>query len=519
MAAVTFIHIITIASTVMAAAILIFSLHLRAGIRSNYFVYLALCTTLYLLGFVFETTAHTAEGAFRGVLLEYMGLSFLPALLFLFVCDYCGRQTTLPGRVCLMLPGAGALLLVITSPWQGLFIQEGQMEIGRWASRYRIVPGPLYLAFFAFVYLLLAVSMVLLARCIAANKKERVKSFLVLLAILLPSASGAVYLAGVTFYGADATPWVFNITLLLIGFSIFRLNLLEVLPVARDKMLEELGDAYVLVDDHQRYLAGNKAAKRLFPALRQERMGTPLAGIEGIKDYPLGSAPTGTELAVQGPQGLRYYRVSRTRVYQKRERAVTSVILYDVTENKHLVEDLNKMAAYDSLTQIYNRGTFFKLAQQRYKEAALQGQSAAVLMIDIDHFKNVNDFYGHRCGDEVLATVARRLSGRFREGDVFGRYGGEEFCVFLPGLREENAAAVGEDVRSIIAGEPFVCDGGAALAVTVSVGTAVYNANRHSSLEALLSAADNALYRAKQNGRNRVEAWDEPVTFDSCRIY
>lgn len=108
-------------------------------------------------------------------------------------------------------------------------------------------------------------------------------------------------------------------------------------------------------------------------------------------------------------------------------------MFYDVTQLHQLMNDLHEMATHDGLTGLLNRATFFRYAQRDFELARRAEQDISVLMLDIDFFKNVNDQHGHQCGDEVLSQVADILRERLRRTDICGRYGGEEFCVLLPG--------------------------------------------------------------------------------------
>jgi len=125
------------------------------------------------------------------------------------------------------------------------------------------------------------------------------------------------------------------------------------------------------------------------------------------------------------------------------------------------------------------------------------------MMLDVDHFKRVNDRYGHHVGDQVLRTLAERCKSALRSGDVLGRYGGEEFAILLPGTSQQNAAtALAERIRRKVAEDPIDTDAGA-VKVTVSVGVAEMD-EAMSHPEDLFKRADAALYEAKQAGRNRV---------------
>jgi diguanylate cyclase (GGDEF)-like protein len=131
------------------------------------------------------------------------------------------------------------------------------------------------------------------------------------------------------------------------------------------------------------------------------------------------------------------------------------------------------------------------------------GSRVCVLLLDVDHFKRVNDTYGHLAGDAVLVSVGQILRTRVRSTDVAGRYGGEEFCVLLPETDLEPGRELAERLRQHIAAERFPAAGGAVFHVTCSVGLAHFDSARQKVTD-LLQAADEALYRAKQQGRDRV---------------
>jgi diguanylate cyclase (GGDEF)-like protein len=176
---------------------------------------------------------------------------------------------------------------------------------------------------------------------------------------------------------------------------------------------------------------------------------------------------------------------------------------------KERSELLHKTAAVtDPLTGIYNRRGLLEAAQRLFAAQAKKRQQVTLLMFDLDHFKSINDRYGHDMGDEALRVFAQTAAGSMRSSDVVGRFGGEEFTAILPGGLDA-AAVVAERVRAAfeIAG---VTIGGRRMNATVSVGAASADASA-AELNALMTRADAALYRAKAKGRNRVEAAEEIV--------
>ena len=171
--------------------------------------------------------------------------------------------------------------------------------------------------------------------------------------------------------------------------------------------------------------------------------------------------------------------------------------IVDVSEQK-----LRYQAEHDLLTGVLNRNAIVKVLVSSI--ARSQNNHVAAIMGDIDHFKRINDTYGHLAGDDVLKGVTRMLGESLREGDALGRFGGEEFIMVLPGCQMNAAIRVAERIRSMLNDTPIqTCEG--YIGVTMSFGVAVMQQGRDNDGEALIKRADQALYRAKNGGRNRVE--------------
>jgi len=172
-------------------------------------------------------------------------------------------------------------------------------------------------------------------------------------------------------------------------------------------------------------------------------------------------------------------------------------------ENTFLYEEATRLSITDGLTGLWNRRLFDLRMNEELQRAIRFQEPFGLMLVDLDHFKNVNDRYGHQAGDAVLVELARRLTDATREVDVVTRFGGEEFALILPKTPVPGTMRLSEKVRAVVANEPFVA-GNASIPVTVSVGAAGYPDHGLSTGD-LLAAADAALYRAKEHGRNRVE--------------
>ena len=177
-------------------------------------------------------------------------------------------------------------------------------------------------------------------------------------------------------------------------------------------------------------------------------------------------------------------------------------IVRDITERKRTEAKLSLMATTDDLTGTWNRRYFMNAMVQEIERARRHGHPFSVLMLDIDHFKAVNDNFGHAAGDAVLKHLVSQITGVLRQTDITGRLGGEEFGMLLPETHLDGAVQLAERVRSTIEKSP-VHHGGRDIFYTVSIGVAVYRQGAD-SVDTLLQQADNALYAAKEGGRNRV---------------
>ncbi len=206
--------------------------------------------------------------------------------------------------------------------------------------------------------------------------------------------------------------------------------------------------------------------------------------------------------------------------YELKDRTIVIELMKNVTnslsfsvegERKHpqfyeMVDNINNIALKDPLTSIYNRRYINEKLPVDMMNAAISGHSIAIIMIDIDFFKNVNDTYGHLTGDCTLANLAQILqNGLKRESDWVARYGGEEFLICMPGAGLQLAVEMAEGLRSKVQETAMNC-GDVTINITISLGVSSIVPNQNFPMEEFIGEADKKLYAAKRNGRNRVEA-------------
>lgn len=186
-------------------------------------------------------------------------------------------------------------------------------------------------------------------------------------------------------------------------------------------------------------------------------------------------------------------------------------IILDITERRRLEDQLSELATVDSLTGQFNRRETERILEEEVVRAGRYDRQLAVLWVDLDHFKAVNDTWGHAIGDEVLRIVSLRLADSIRTVDTLGRYGGEEFIVVVPETSAGEARDAAERLRRRVATEPVITSAGQAIAMTVSIGVAVYP-DHGKTADELCNHADRAMYLAKSQGRDRIAVFSESTS-------
>jgi diguanylate cyclase (GGDEF)-like protein/PAS domain S-box-containing protein len=283
------------------------------------------------------------------------------------------------------------------------------------------------------------------------------------------------------------------------------------------RVLETAPDPIVKVDAARRIVLANARTEELFGYLRSELMGRPVedlfaahssrraadrfhaVGVDADGDAPeqavelIGVRKDGSEFpvdvtlsAARGADGI-----------------VVTSILRDVTERRRFESQLRHLADHDHLTALFNRRRF---EEELAEYAAVPGRRGAVVLLDLDRFKYVNDFHGHTAGDEVVRMIGRALTGVISDNDVVARLGGDEFAVLLKGADRDEAARVANVILNTVSSQELAI-GTLAVTTTASIGVVPFS-DSESGVDALLAAADMAMYAAKEAGGDRCHVFD-----------
>ena len=481
-----------------------------------------------MLGTAHSTQIWATKASFAGIYLGVVGLYRLSST----IVDPHHRRHMGAAVLMTVVPIA-AFVAIQLLPVPGPVFRS--ISDGAAATPPTVIFGPLYWVDTAACYLVLGIALLklLAARRLAAAVFRSQLSSLVF-AALIPIAGNIVMLVGHDSWGhRDVTPLLFTGTALLSSYALLRQGLLRIIPVAREQVLESISDCVLVIDAKGQVVDVNPAARQL---IRRLHPGLP-ADIVGIEAAQLGDFLVDGERACADARTLEllpgYHADVRATILSDRHgRLLGRVIMcHDITDLVvarteleqqlelvgQLRNELVEQIVRDPLTGLHNRRHLSEALDVALAEADRSSKPVAVLIIDIDHFKEINDRYGHQVGDRALVSLARALAADVRTGDTVARFGGEEFVVVLPGANRAEALCRAEQLRAectsavVVAAsaeEPADTTVAAAepkafVAMTASIGLAIYPDDAD-TVDSLLASADQALYAAKAGGRNRV---------------
>lgn len=469
------------------------------------------------------------EGKIIWLKVMYFGVVLVPALFLVFTLQITHREHWLTFRNLVLLSIEPiAMLVVVWSAPHFVFASIGEAVKGGYAVM-QVQRGMWFLVnvFYSYAIILLAFY-ILAVSYLQANPFFRRQYLIILAGSAIPLAFSIYTQRN---YDAlndfDLAPSSFGIAGIFYAYAIYRRQFMDLIPVARGRLIENMSDGVLVIDAQGRVVDINPVmgsflneepssfiGRKVIEALKTwtENPENLLNGFESRSELHLSDKPP------------RYLDLRVTPLYDRYQRLTGRlIVIRDITDRKEVERDLRdamdrmqtqlikigvlqsrlrEQAIRDALTNLFNRRYLEETLERELARAARELYPLCIVMMDLDHFKNVNDTYGHEAGDVVLRALADTVTRQSRQGDFVCRFGGEEFVLVMPNIGIEAAKARAKGLHKAIE-RLTIPYGSFNLSITISMGIAWYPAHGDTKDE-LLRAADRALYAAKNAGRNRV---------------
>lgn len=458
-------------------------------------------------GYILEYTSNDLNTKLFSFNISYIGAVSLHLLMLLFSLQYCGFSKFITRRRILLLSIIPVITLLMqwTKQYHSLMYYDISL----------IADGPFLLVLkqygqwfwvdWVYNYLLLAASIIILInRLFRYPHLHTLQVAYIIMMMVIPIFANLLYiLRFIPIPHADWTPASLSISTIFMALLIFNGQLFVVIPIARESLIDMMGEGFIVIDCKGFVVDFNMSAQKIVPLPEQISIGSMLPGAIATQLNINYSSITNqaTEITLRGNDNRHYYTVNISPLYTRGHKHVGHLfIFHDITERKRTEDVMKYLAYYDQLTALPNRHLFNDRASMAIEHAARYDKKLAILMLDLDDFKAVNDIYGHEAGDKLLREVAIRLMKAVRKMDTVSRFGGDEFIVLLTEIT--NDEVITTIARRIIHNMTHSFKyHDAKIAIPFSIGISKYPADNN-DLDILMRYADLAMYQAKRLGHN-----------------
>ncbi len=521
-----------------AAALFLLAWPRRKNPGGGFFICHLLALAIWDIGLLGEAESTVVETKILWSQISYAGVVSVAPLLFLFILAYTSQEkVSLRASISLMIIPALVLIAAWTNEWHHLlwpWFMQGSSHYNTLVYGHGII----FYVNVIYIYFLIAFGVAILVRAIPRNQPPfRSQLIAIMVAVLFPMISGGLYIFNVDpVPGMDISIFGFLIANLVLAFGFVHYRLLDLVPVANDVVVANLQDGMIVIDWRKRIIKINQNAVEL--------LGLPAENLLGkeIKDVFPGSEKIAQKIDVNKPVEFVIDKPVRRyldlRASNLTADAINSpgmlLILRDITRQKEAEIKLNKanedlkiqlkkinnlqvklkdQAMHDSLTGLLNYRAMDETLEGLLDQCKSLNHPFAIVILDIDHFKRVNDVYGHQTGNNLLQAYGEAILRSIRKTDFAFRFGGDEILLAFQEMTGIAATNKAEEIRQIIKNIQIE-QNLARVSTTVSIGVAAYPENG-ATINELISAADQAMYEGKEEGRDRVIEAGYPSSSDS----
>jgi len=483
-----------------------------------YLFFLMLGCALWAVGDGMEAAATSQSVKVLVIKFAYIGVQNIPPLFFMLALVHSQKEhllTKWKRRILWTFPVI-IILLAFTNEWHHLVWSSFTWDSDPSLNLLHFNKGFYYWINTAYAYVVLLWATVLLVRnAFQAPKIYRRQAWGLVGAALLPWLSNIMWVLEVgPFPGQNLTAIFFTATGFFIVVNTRYLKLLDLVPIARHQLVELMQDAMIVLDMQNRVVDINPIAETLFDTSSDIAVGRPVESIlqdwsELVEEFQEVDQ-INTELTFEQDGDMQYYDLQISPLITRKNGHLGHLVsLRDITEYKRLFLEMEKLAITDTLTGLYNYHHFMQLAIRELDSALRYQKPLAIVMVDLDGFKTVNDTYGHLVGDQLLQGIGQIFREILRGIDIPARFGGDEFICLLSETDMEGAYKVAGRLRQKVADYTLETPRGV-VSITVSLGISII-CKENKDLDALIYQADQALYQAKNTGRNQIIVYQEKI--------
>ncbi len=504
-----------ICSFIITVVLGVYAYGRRHVLAATTFTWLMVTLAIWTFCYTMELLTTTLEGKTFWAQAKYFGAAPGPIVWFILSLQLTqnDRWLNLPLQLALGAFGIITIFVVFTNSYHHWFWTSVEMVAG--FPETQAEHGFYFWVYAGISYFLILVSLIiyfLYYRTTPAIYRTQA---------LLLGLGGFIPLGGrilEDFFGIDLFPKVDNIILLffvsgvLFALAIFRYGALNIVHIAHGLVIQNIGAGIIVLDMLERVVELNPYAQQLVGQARGsvvgQVIGTALPTWPKLPEQV--DAETEMTLALEGAD--RCFHIQRTQI--KTDNGVPAgytVVLLDITARKQAERQLEALARTDALTSLTNRRYFYELAEAELARAQRYQKLLTIILFDIDHFKQINDTYGHPAGDAVLKAVATECQQSLRTTDSIARFGGEEFIVLLAEDTVAGTLQMAERLRQVVESLEILVEQ-KTIRVTISLGLAHLFQGQDLTLDALIKQADDRLYKSKTSGRNRVSAGEPSLS-------
>ena len=508
--------------------LIVYAWQRRSATGAVAYVLLMSASAIYTMGYALELSSFTLSAMLLWVKIEYLGVSTATAFWLILVIQYAGHDKWLTriNLMLLFLIPAITLILNYTNQFHHLYYRSLTVAADGPFPMVDVSPGPWYWIHTVFIQVTILFGIILLIQKLTnASGLYRRQIVILLIGASAPWLAYLLYLFKLTpLAHLDPTPFALWITGLFSAWGLYGYRLFDIVPVARDHVIDNLKDGVLVVDNQCRLVDCNQSASLIFgwnePPLGKNLVET-FVKCPGLAALCNDETSQTIEFPHTSAGETRLFEGSVSILRDRHNRDMGRILLiHDISERKQIENTLRQaideaeavnlelkkaserqeqMAITDTLTGIFNRWKFTEVMAYEIDRVKRNDTQLSLIMFDLDRLKSVNDLYGHHVGDAALVDLVEIVKGSIRKADLFFRWGGDEFIILAPGVSGDGTVALAEKIRTRVEQHLFAN----IERLTISMG--VIEIQSTDNMDGLLKRVDRALYRAKQNGRNRVE--------------